>query len=339
MGVWPRFVLSVQVFLLFLASPLWAEQAPHIWSWVLENEPLYVYRYNLDNLNWRQIREERSQRSEIQEKPKHLILLQNGATELLSPKSGENRPIPAGTVLIKDPDGKTQTVALSPSSSELVLPENQELNGRYLVGAHFSVSQTNTGGTSQDIHLYPKTIVGHYKSGGRPGSFPAFFFDDPRIALEIGSARNPARYRMGGSYQRPHETYDMEVRFKGSPLANTSVEVYAQGSKWHRAYQTDASGQFQVTPFDDRSQDLHYEKLLYVVQFEDAKTQDLHVATLPMIIFRNRPEWTSHLWGYSFWAIAGLLGTALIVVASLFRHQRRRAQALVCFEQCRVKED
>ena len=321
------------------ATELGAETASLHWSWVLENEPLYVYRYNLDNLNWRQIREERSQRRDIQETPKHLRLLQNGGSGSLSPKSGENRSIPAGTVLIKDPDGKTQTVALSPSSSELVLPENQELNGRYLVGAHFRVSQTNTGGTSQDIHLYPKTVVGHYRSGGRPGSFPAFFFDDPHIALEIGSARNPARYRMGGSYQRPHETYDMEVRFKGSPLANTSVEVYAQGSKWHRAYQTDVSGQFQVTPFDDRSQDLHYEKLLYVVQFEDVETQDLHVATLPMIIFRNRPEWTSHLWGYGFWAIAALLGTALIVAASLFRHHRRRAQALVCFEQCRVKED
>jgi hypothetical protein len=343
MGLLTRFVLLVQVLLLVCSTQLLAEQSTEqsvpIWSWVLENEELYVFRFDQDDLNWRQIRTERDQRKEIHEQPKHLGLVRGSKGRLFAKFTRDGSPLPAGTLLVKDPDGHTRTTQVAPQMEEMILPENQMLNGRYLVGGHFVTHTRTDDGADQEVHLYPKTLVGHRKSGGRPGSFPAFFFNDDAIPLEIGSALSPARRRMGGGYQRPHESYDMEVRYKGKPLPDATVEVFAESSKWHRIYRTDAAGRFAVTPFDDRSRQRHYDKLLYVVQVQDAPNHILHVATLPVIIFRNRPEWTSHLWGYGFWVIAGLLGICLLVGGNIYRHHRQRQDVLIRFDQCRVKED
>lgn len=304
--------------------------------WQLQREGLYVYRFEMDGLNWRQIREEREQRQTVQENPKHLELLRGVLDDpFIVLESGADAMLPAGTVVICDPDGVRKATPVSPDMRELVLPEDLSLNGRYLVGGHFQLD----GDGNRLIHLYPKLMVGHYKNDGRPGSAPAFFFDDPAIALEIGSARSPAMYRMGGGFQRPHEEYAMEVRYRGRPLAGATVEAIAEGSGWRRSYHTDTSGRFTVIPFDDRSKQLHYDKLLYVVSVEEPENHALHIATLPMIIFRNRPEWTSHVAGYMVWAGLGLGGTLLLVGGAMLRKRRQQQLNLVRFDQCRVKEE
>lgn len=311
---------------------------PMLVYWQLQQEELHVYRFDTDdNLNWRQIRDERAQRQSVQEKPKQLELLRGWLDD---PFAAVDRTIdgslPAGTVVIVNPDGVRKPTPVTPGMREIVLPEDLNLNGRYLVGGHF---QLDGDGGGQRIHCYPKLMVGHYKHDGRPGSAPAFFFDDPAIVLEIGSARSPAMYRMGGGFQRPHESYDMEVHYQGRPLAGVTVEAIAEGSGWRRSYRTDASGRFSVTPFDDRSRERHYDKLLYVVRVADPANHALHVATLPMIIFRNRPEWTSHVAGYGVWAVLGIGATLLLVGGTMLSKRRRQRLSLVRFDQCRVKEE
>ncbi|WP_448873388.1 hypothetical protein [Desulfobulbus propionicus] len=306
------------------------------WSWRLAEEELYVYRFDMDGLNWRQIRQEREQRRTVQEKPKHLELVRGLLSDpFAAVDPGAVPPLPAGMAVIRDPDGARKTIPVTPGMREIVLPEDLGLNGRYLVGGHFQLD----GHGNQRVHLYPKLMVGHFKGNGRPGSTPAFFFDDPAIALEIGSARSPAMFRMGGGLQRPHESAEMEVRFQGHPLARATVEAIAEGSGWRRSYRTDASGRFTVIPFDDRSGQRHYEKLLYVVRVEDPNQHALHIATLPMIIFRNQPEWTSHVAGYMIWAGLGLGGTLLLAGGAMLRNQRQQRLSLVRFSQCRIKED
>lgn len=314
---------------------------PQLVYWQLQQEGLHVYRFDMDEgLNWRQIREERELRRSVQEQAKHLVLLRGLLNDPFGAEgSGDDVAFPPGTVVVRDPDGVGTTTATTSAMQEIVLPDDLGLNGRYLVGGHFVLDSGKEEGGKQSIHLYPKLMVGHYKGDGRPGSTPAFFVDDPAIALEIGSARSPAMYRMGGGFQRPHEQSDMEVRYLGRPLAGATVEAIAEGSGWRRSYCTDGSGRFTVTPFDDRSGHRHYEKLLYVVRFEDPQTHALHVATLPMIIFRNRPEWTSHVAGYALWGGLGIGGTMLLVGGAMLRKRRQQRLNLVRFDQCRVKEE
>lgn len=327
--------------LLLILAPVTGRGAEPLpaWSWRLVEEGLYVYRFDLDSLNWREIRQEREQRRTVQEKPKHLELLQGWLPEPFAFQAPGSIALPAGTLLVRNPDGGMHQAPIKEDTREIVIPEDLGLNGRYLVGGHFVLTARREDSGKQSIHLYPKVMVGHYKHDGRPGSTPAFFFDDPAIALEIGSARSPAMYRMGGGFQRPHESYDMEVRYQGRPLVEATVEAIAEGSGWRRSYRTDASGRFSVTPFDDRSHDRHYEKLLYVVRVEDPENHAIHVASLPMIIFRNRPEWTSHVAGYGVWAGLGIGGTLLLVGGTMLRNRRQQRLGLIRFDKCRVKED
>ncbi|MGE4560668.1 MAG: hypothetical protein AB7E77_10725 [Desulfobulbus sp.] len=321
----------------------WGTDAPWLVHWQLQQEALYVYRFDMDGLNWRQIRQERQERNTIQEEPKHIDLRRGLLDDPFAADDAAWREgdaaFPQGTIYILDPDGACKQTPVTAGMREIVLPENMDLNGRYLIGGHFLLGRCEVQGALVQMHLYPKAMVGHYKSGGRPGSFPAFFFNQPDIALEIGSALSPAQYRMGGGFQRPHESSEMEVRYRGRPLAGAVVEVFAEGSGWRRQYRTDASGRFTVIPFDDRSRQRHYEKLLYVVRVEDPQNHILHVATLPMIIFRNRPEWTSHMWGYGIWAGLGLVGTLLLAGGSVMRRRQQQRRSLVRFDQCRVKEN
>lgn len=315
-----------------------AGESSPVWSWRLIEEGLHVYRFDMDGLDWRQIRRERDQRRTVQETPKRIELLRGLLDDPFAAMGDRvESPIPAGKMIVRDPDGVRKTAPVGPDTRDITLPEDIGLNGRYLVGGHFVLADGD--GRDRRLHLYPKMIVGHYKNDGRPGSHPAFFIDDPDIALEIGSARSPAQYRMGGGFQRPHERSEMEVRYQGRPLAGATVEVIAEGSAWRRSYRTDGSGRFTVTPFDDRSGPRHYEKLLYVVRVEDPQNHALHVATLPMIVFRNRPEWTSHVAGYGLWAGLSIGGTMLLVGGAMLRKRRQQRLNLVRFDQCRIKEE
>ena len=49
-------------------------EPPMLAHWQLAEEELYVYRFDMDALNWHQIREERQRRSTIQEDPKQVVL-------------------------------------------------------------------------------------------------------------------------------------------------------------------------------------------------------------------------------------------------------------------------
>nr|WP_321467473.1 hypothetical protein [uncultured Desulfobulbus sp.] len=331
-------ILGLIPFLLGVAPDLVsAGQSLPVCSWHLAEEGLYVYRFDMDRLNWRQIRDERQQRQRVQESPKHLSLVRADLAAPFIPFANRDQTIfENGEVLTRAPDGGSAKVTFSKDLGEIVIPEDLGLNGRYLVGGHF-VAGGNAG--KPRLHLYPKIMVGHYRHDGRPGSTPAFFFNDPAIALEIGPARSPQMNRMGGGFQRPHDEYVMEVRYLGRPLAGATVDAIGEGSGWRREYRTDASGRFTVIPFDDRSRPRHYDKMLYVVKVEEPQRNALHIATLPMIIFRNRPEWTSHIWGYATWAGFGLAGACLLAGGAMLRNRRQQRQTLVRFDQCRIKEE
>lgn len=335
-------------FLLFLALTViprlgFAADCPILVHWQLENEGLYVYRFDMDTLNWRQIRKEREQRNTVWEAYKRIALRKGSLSqpfgELVAAADWTGC---GGDILIRDPDGNIATVPIKIGAPPMPqIPDNLRLNGRYLVGGHFLLGDwyADGDGRKETLHLYSKLMTGHYGHDGRPGASPAFFFNDSRMVLEIGSALSPAQHRMGGGFQRPHEEYDMEVRYHNRPLPGATVEVIAEGSGWRKSYHTDGAGRFTVIPFDDRSRQRHYEKLLYVVKVEDPDNRALHVATLPMIIFRNRPEWTSHAAGYALWAGLGLGGGLLLAAGSMVRGRRQRRLSLVRFDQCRVKED
>jgi hypothetical protein len=319
----------------------WGTEPIPAWSWRLVDEGRHVYRYDMDQLNWRQIRRERALRQDVQEQPKHLELLQGWLSEPFATQASGSDVLPAGTLLIRDPDGTLRQPPIGEGMREVVLPEDLGLNGRYLVGGHFVLGRRDLDGDGrpETLHLYPKLMTGHYKNDGRPGASPAFFFNDPDLALEIGPALSPAQHRMGGTMQRPHERYEMEVRYRGRPLAGVTVEAVAEGNGWRKNFRTDALGRFTIVPFDDRSGERHYEKLLYLVSYQDRDEQAMHIATLPMIVYRNRPEWTSHLAGYAVWTILGLGGGLLLTIGAVLRRRRLRHLDLTRFSQCRIKED
>lgn len=329
--------------LLWSVAPATGREAEPVpaWSWRLLDEGRLVNRYDLDQLDWRQIRQERALRQSVQERPTHVELLRGRLPEPFVVQASGSEVLPAGTLFIRDPDGNLRQTPVGEGVREVVLPEDPGLNGRYLVGGHFTLGQRDldNDGRPETLHLYPKLITGHYKNDGRPGASPAFFFDDPSIALEIGPALSPAQNRMGGGMQRPHERYEMEVRHRGRPLAGVTVEVISEVSGWRKNFLTDAGGRFAIVPFDDRSGERHYEKLLYLASFHDRDNQASHIATLPMIVFRNRPEWTSHLAGYAAWTVLGLGGGLLLTVGATMRRRRLRQLDLTRFSQRRIKED
>jgi len=336
-------IISLSALSLWLAVPAMAIDNQTISHWQLLDEELHIYRYDKDNLDWRQIREERALSQTVRNGPKHLELRFGTIPDPFSPMVNGSGPTPpAKRILIRDPDGGTRQVVPTdqPQQYTVTIPDDLDLNGRYLLGGHVLAGHhdVNGDGRREQVHVYAKAMVGHYRNNGRPGSSPAFFFhDSDEMALEIGPALSPAQHRLGGGYQRPHQEYVMQVLYRNQPLAGATVRVTAEGSGWSKNFVTDAAGQFSVVPFDDRSGRRHWEKYLYTVTHLDQERASFHIATLPIIIHRNRPEWTNRLAGYAFWVLIGTTGSLMLVGFAVLRNRRQHKQELVVFDQYNVK--
>jgi ferredoxin len=132
----------------------------------------------------------------------------------------------------------------------LRIPGDENLVGRYLLGAHIILENRDVDGDGQEesVHLCPKRIVAHYKNGGKRGAASVvFFYEAQHMPLEIGPVINTAKSKFGGGTQRPHRSYPMMVRYRNKPLPGATVTVMVDGSQWTKSLVTDEIGYFLPT--------------------------------------------------------------------------------------------
>jgi hypothetical protein len=311
--------------------------------WEMLNEGIYVYRQDVDRFNWREIREQRELMRTAHEEPKLLLPVRSS---FKSPFGEQRHPaedlVDEGIVMVRDPEGRVKRLTRADmKEGTVVIPEDLALNGRYLLGGRFDTGErdVNGDGRLETVRVYAKHLVIHYKNDGRSGDDPSAFFNDvENMALEIGPVVSSAKSRVSGASQRPHNFYDMEVLYRNRPLRGGLVTVTAEVSGWQRTFQTDEAGRFRIMPFDDRSEDRHWSKYLYTATHYDHDQGVFHVATLPVIVYRNRPEWASLTAGFTVWTIVGVGGGLLLIFAYARRKRNLRKLALVSFEHYRIKE-
>ncbi len=342
----------------FLPALLWpsggqpAEDLP-ICYWQLVDEDSYVYgrnygyRYSILQLDWFEIRKRRVLYRTASEEPKLLELRFTSWRELFKEtvagevgKSVVSSTEP-GIILVRDPDGGlSRSSSLPGEAVKVSVPSDGLLNGRYLLGAHFNLGEFDTDGdgSTETVHAYPKHLVVHVKGEGRTGTNPDVLFGDGKeMPLEIAPAVSSAQSKHGGGTQTPHNLYEMLVLYGGRPLAGARVSVVVEDSGWQRVLEADHAGKIRIMPFDDRSGERDWQKYLFVSTHHDRAQRAFHVATLPIVVYRNRPEWRSQAAGFGFWTVVGGTGCA-ILIPGIVRHRRRRQrQALVRFEDYRVK--
>ena len=148
-----------------------------------------------------------------------------------------------------------------------------------------------------------------------PRSFP----------LKSGPVINTAKSRYGGGLQSPHREYEMAVKYLGAPVAGARVTVMAEDSGWQNSFVTDEDGRFKITPTDDRVVDKEWQNYIYVAVFHDRQHHTVHVATLPITVRKNSPEWRSKAMGFTLWAAAGSV-MLLLTVLGLMGHKRQLAR-------------
>ncbi len=196
-------------------------------------------------------------------------------------------------------------------------------------------------GRKETVWLSAKQMIRHYRHGGVTGRASVVFFDDPeRIPLEIGPVINTAENRSGGATLWPHKAYEMQVRYRGSPLPGARVTIHAMGSGWEKTLVTDAGGMFTVIPTDDRADsDREWQTYLFMVGHHDRERSQFHASTLPVTVYRNRPEWYSTAMGFTFFSIVGTAVLVVILAWLAWRGKRRERHQLAVFETYRIKED
>lgn len=318
------------------------EQDFPICFWQLEDESRYIYRFDMDHLNWREIRHIRVQNRTANQEVKLLGLNVLGPETGLENSQGlpEDLKTVASSVL-RDPNGKI--FLLSEHSKEngfVKVPQDENLTGRYLLGASIFAGRrdVDNDGIAEAVYLYPKHMISHFKDGGKVGSKSAVFFDDARkMPFEIGPVLNTAEYRYGGNTQSPHREYEMQVKYRNRPLAGAKVLVIAEGSQWRRNVVTDKKGIFRIMPTDDRFILREWQKYLYVATHHDRKENTYHVATLPVVVYKNRPEWRSKAIGFAYWAIIGSALSVLMILGLIRRRDRLNRQIMVIFENHKLK--
>ncbi|MGD9123633.1 MAG: hypothetical protein PVG60_01005 [Desulfarculaceae bacterium] len=316
----------------------------HVLCWELLNQDIYVYRYNMEGLDWRQIRDQREVRKNASKNQKHLKLnitsltAGNSVSQSLSPVF-----IKQARLLMRDPDGKVSQLTPQANQEDLVaIPKGDEMNGRYILSAQLNLGKMdyNQDGLEETVSLYAKTFVLHYREDLSLGSSPNVFFNDTEnLAFEIGPVVNNAKNKYGGGMQRPHREYEMMVKYKNEPLPGAKVSVYVEGGGWQGRFITDADGVFTIMPTDDRFGDKEWQRYIYVAEHPDPGDGSYHVATFPVIVNKNRPEWRSKATGFGFWVIIGSALILLMVAGLSWRKRHQDKRSLVVFESCRIKKD
>jgi hypothetical protein len=331
---------------LFLYSFLFnchaAEDFP-VCYWQLIDEEMYVYRHDMKQLGWREVRKQRERNRTASQTPKlldlHCVTLEN---LFAKPSEPSCTPVDPPLILVRDPDGRVNRLNGFPEKNGIVtIPDDAQLNGRYLLGICLNLEDRDMDGDgrAEKVYAAAKHLVVHYKDGGNMGADPDVFFNTEEMPLEIGPAISPAQSRFGGSIQSPHNRYKMMVRFRNRPMAGAAVIVAVEGCGWKKGFTTDAAGQFEIMPFDDRSLDRFWQKLIYVATYHERDRNAFHIATLPVVVLQNRPEWRSQAAGFTYWGIIASAGVLLLIVG-IFRHESKlREKSLLGFENYKIKKE
>ena len=318
------------------ASVIPTERVDLLW-WEIEED------MNSDEMsgNWKDIRKERLKRQITRGEANTLflcwgdipftnIIRKNKASlkrKMISDKAG---------IWVRDADGRISQAAFNSGKDRLSvnIPEDLELNGLYLVGIHLDIGEMDidSDGVTERIHLSAKRLISHYKTGGHRGNKRGVFFNEPnKLPLEIGCSDS----RLRSDYQRAYLEYEMKVIYQGKPLADTEVSIFS-GSGWRKTVQTDSSGKFLITPFGNMEND-DQEKYLYVAAYHDLLKREYHCATLMMNVY-TYPEWRSRSGGFMLWAILGTGMLIIIVTAGIYRKKKHAREAILKFENQRIKK-
>ncbi len=290
--------------------------------WRLLDQEKYISDPNPEALPWREIRKQRKLRRTANQDPKRLtleVMAADGAFHSFGETIAET-----ASVFLRDPDGVVHTLKEITGGGDIVtLPPDENLTGRYLLGAHAVAEKLDMDGDGvfEPVHFCAKQLIPHRKSGGNVGSVSVVFFDDPaRMPLEIGPVINTAKSRSGGGSQTSHRSYEMMVKFKGAPLAGAQVDIIAEGAGWRKSAVTDESGIFEIIPTDDRALAADWQRYIYVTFHRDSASGRTYISTMPTEVHKNRPEWRSKTVGFVFWAIIGC-GLCLL---GIWGHARRK---------------
>ena len=327
-----------------ISSAASAVELPAIY-WQLANEDRYVYRSDMEKLDWREIRERRKLNKTANQEIKTAELKAFGEVNHTgeSYQPGEILKGPAVLFMHDPQDGKARPTRISDTEVAVRIPEDTNLNGRYLLGAAFRLENFDVDGdgTVESVYLSAKQFIRQYKNGGITGKGSVVFFDDPvNMPLEIGPVINTAENRFGGGTQWPHREYEMMVKYLGKPLAGAKVTAHAMSSHWEKQFTTNQDGIFVITPTDDRTDPGHeWQTYLFIASHHDAKNTSCHITTFPVIVYKNRPEWYTKTMGFTFWSITGTAMVTLIVMGLAQRTKRRETHKLTVFDKYGVKED
>ena len=160
---------------------------------------------------------------------------------------------------IRSPDGIISKADLSLEEGTATLPfpsrlNPADINGLYLIGAHMVVKSIDidSDGGDEDIHYYSKYLIYHQHEDDIQGGGQDVFFDDPdKIALEIGPVdtedeKGETLWREA-AFQEALKKHRLKVLYKGKPLADADVTVFAEAG-WEKRTKTDANGVFTFVP-------------------------------------------------------------------------------------------
>jgi hypothetical protein len=307
------------------------------------DEARYLYRTDMEQLTWRQIREQRRvNRTANQDTKWFRLRAWEWETTSASPPHQYDELLTTAVSVMRDPNGKVHRLSALKNEQALQIPDDDNLVGRYLVGTHIVLDKQDVDGDGleESVHLCPKHIVSHYKNGGQRGSASVVFFNDAKhMPLEIGPAINTAKSKFGGGAQRPHRNYEMMVKYLNKPLPGANVTVMVNGSQWKKSLVTDENGMFDIMPTDDRSTPGEWQKYLYTAAYHDRRNDCYYMTTLPIVVRRNTPEWRTKSVGFTYWAIAGSAGILLVVWGFVLRKNRLKKNAMTIFQNHRIKKD
>ncbi len=317
-----------------------------VW-WELKDSNLYVLGYDYAKVDWKERNKERKRRRIAMGEAKKLAL-RCGTFPSAQEGKNKNKLDPSmilnkTRVWVKDPNGGFSQALFTQESDGFIvtIPQNLDLNGRYLVGSHIEAGEMEMGfsGEAEKVHLYAKSFVVHSRNDGVSGDEPSVFFDVPdKIPLEIGPLISRPEVSYAGTFQTRNREYEMKVVYRGKPLPNAEVTVMNEGG-WQKILSTDSRGRFRVTPIGSFGENRYSEKYLYVVVHHDFMKKEFHCASLTMSVYRARHKWRSMSGGFVLWA---MLGAALIVVATVgavYRKKQRDRANMVMFENYRGKKD
>jgi hypothetical protein len=339
----PLLVMSLSL-LIFIPAAVPAKDVVPVFYLQLPNEERYIYPSDLERLNWREIRKQRQLNRTANQEPKCFEIRVLDSQKDKPASSPPNGGLPATAIsLMRDPNGIISKLsAPSEGKQNLKIPHDDHLVGRYLLGSHILYGDRDVDGDghAESVHLCPKHLVAHYKNGGERGSASVVFFDDGQLMpLEIGPVINTAKSIYGGGTQRPHRNYEMMVKYLGQPLPGAEVTVIALDSQWQKSVVTDQNGKFSIMPTDDRCTTRQWQKYLYLATYHDRPKKSYYMATLPIVVRKNTPEWRSKAMGFTYWAVVGSAGGLLIVWGFVRRKIRRHEQALTIFRDHRIEKE